>query len=264
MESTNPVFKRGYAAMGTNHQTATTAIDVAELEKAYNAPSASSITTGRMTIDDVVIRTSMLFVVLVAVGAIAWKANLGGGFLLIGILGGLALGMVNSFKKVVSPALVIAYAAFEGLGLGVISHMYETQYPGIISQAVIGTLAAFAGMLFAYKTKRIRVTPKFTRVLIGALTGYMILGLISMFSAFAGVGQGYGFYGVSGLGLLLGVAGVAFASFFLLLDFDMIENMVKNGAPHQEAWRAGFGLMVTVVWLYMEILRLISILRNDR
>ena len=250
MESTNPVFKRGYAAMGTNHQTATTAIDVAELEKAYNAPSASSITTGRMTIDDV--------------GAIAWKANLGGGFLLIGILGGLALGMVNSFKKVVSPALVIAYAAFEGLGLGVISHMYETQYPGIISQAVIGTLAAFAGMLFAYKTKRIRVTPKFTRVLIGALTGYMILGLISMFSAFAGVGQGYGFYGVSGLGLLLAVAGVAFASFFLLLDFDMIENMVKNGAPHQEAWRAGFGLMVTVVWLYMEILRLISILRNDR
>ena len=206
----------------------------------------------------------MLFVVLVAVGAIAWKANLGGGFLLIGILGGLALGMVNSFKKVVSPALVIAYAAFEGLGLGVISHMYETQYPGIISQAVIGTLAAFAGMLFAYKTKRIRVTPKFTRVLIGALTGYMILGLISMFSAFAGVGQGYGFYGVSGLGLLLAVAGVAFASFFLLLDFDMIENMVKNGAPHQEAWRAGFGLMVTVVWLYMEILRLISILRNDR
>ena len=264
MESTNPVFKRGYAAMGTNHQTATTAIDVAELEKAYNAPSASSITTGRMTIDDVVIRTSMLFVVLVAVGAIAWKANLGGGFLLIGILGGLALGMVNSFKKVVSPALVIAYAAFEGLGLGVISHMYETQYPGIISQAVIGTLAAFAGMLFAYKTKRIRVTPKFTRVLIGALTGYMILGLISMFSAFAGVGQGYGFYGVSGIGLLLAFAGVAFASFFLLLDFDMIENMVKNGAPHQEAWRAGFGLMVTVVWLYMEILRLISILRNDR
>ena len=85
-----------------------------------------------------------------------------------------------------------------------------------------------------------------------------------MFSAFAGVGQGYGFYGVSGLGLLLAVAGVAFASFFLLLDFDMIENMVKNGAPHQEAWRAGFGLMVTVVWLYMEILRLISILRNDR
>ena len=264
MESTNPVFRRGYAAMGTNRQTATTSVEVEALEQAYNAPAASSARTGRMTIDDVVIRTSALFIILVAFGALAWKANLGGGFLLIGILGGLALGMVNSFKTKVSPPLVIAYAAFEGLGLGVISHMYESQYPGIISQAVIGTLAAFAGMLFAYKTKRIRVTPKFTRVLIGALTGYMILGFVSMISAFAGVGQGYGFYGVSGLGLLLAVGGVAFASFFLLLDFDMIENMIKNGAPHQEAWRAGFGLMVTVVWLYMEILRLISILRNDR
>jgi uncharacterized YccA/Bax inhibitor family protein len=99
--------------------------------------------------------------------------------------------------------------------------------------------------------------------MMGALLGYMVLGFVSMIAAFAGVGGGYGFYGVSGLGLLLAVGGVAFASFFLILDFDMVSQMIKNGAPEGEPWRAGFGLMVTVVWLYMEILRLISILRRD-
>lgn len=265
MESTNPVFKRGYAAMGSSRGSTMTATpaDVDSLNDLYNAPAASSTRTGRMTIDDVVIRTSILFAVLVAVGAFAWNANLGGGFLLIGFVGGLVLGMINSFKANISAPLVIAYAAFEGLALGVLSHMYETTYPGIISQAVIGTLAAFVGILFAYKSKKIRVTPKFTRVMIGAMTGYFVLGIVSLIAGFAGVGQGMGFYGVSGLGLLLAVAGVAFASFFLVLDFDMIENMIKNGAPNQESWRAGFGLMVTVVWLYLEVLRLISILRRD-
>ena len=228
MESTNPVFKRGYAAMGRPGATAVTAADVDALNDLYNAPAASSTRTGRMTIDDVVIRTSILFAVLVAVGGFAWSTNLGAGFLIVGLIGGLALGMINSFKSVVSAPLVIAYAALEGLGLGVLSHMYETQYPGIISQAVIGTLAAFAGILFAYKNKKIRVTPKFQRTMIGAMGGYFLLGIISMIAGFAGVGQGMGFYGVSGLGLLLAVAGVAFASFFLVLDFDMIENMIKK------------------------------------
>lgn len=263
MESTNPVFKRGYAAMGYSRAATVTPTDVDALNNLYNTPAASSARTGRMTIDDVVIRTATLFAVLVAVGGFAWSTNLGAGFLLVGFIGGLVLGMINSFKSTVSAPLVIAYAACEGLALGVLSHMYESQYPGIISQAVIGTLAAFVGILFAYKNKKIRVTPKFQRTMFGALIGYFILGIISMIAGFAGVGQGMGFYGVSGLGLLLAVAGVGFASFFLVLDFDMIENMIKNGAPQQESWRAGFGLMVTVVWLYMEVLRLLSILRRD-
>jgi len=259
MKSSNPVFGRGYAAIkpGTLDRT------VDQLEESYAAPAASSLHTGRMTIDDVVIRTSILFVVLVAVGGYAWSQNLGAPALFIGAIGGLVLAMVNSFSKKVRPIAAIGYAAFEGLVLGVLSHMYETQYPGIVSQAVLGTIAAFAGVLIAYTSKKVQVTPKFQRATMGALVGYMILGLISMFAAFAGVGGGYGFYGVSGLGLLLALGGVAFASFFLILDFDMVSQMIKNGAPQEESWRAGFGLMVTVVWLYMEILRLISILRRD-
>jgi uncharacterized YccA/Bax inhibitor family protein len=217
-----------------------------------------------MTIEDVVAKTGFLFAILVVVGAIAWGANLGQGALLIGFLGGFVLAMIISFSKTIKPGLVVAYAALEGLALGTLSHYYETFYPGIVSQAVIGTIAAFAGVLFMYRSGRLRATPQFTRAIMGAAIGYFILGLVSLVASFFGVGQGYGFYGVSGLGLLLAVAGVALASFFLVLDFDQIEKGVAAGVPEKESWRASFGLMVTIVWLYLEVLRLLSILRNDR
>jgi len=181
---------------------------------------------------------------------------------MIGFLGGFVLAMVNSFSKTVRPALVITYAGFQGLTLGTLSHYYNTTYPGIVSQAVLATLAAFVGVLFAYRSGKIRVTPKFTRVMMGALIGYLVLGLVSMIASFAGVGGGLGLYGVSGLGLLLAVGGVGLASFFLILDFDQIQKGINAGAPEQESWRAAFGLMVTLVWLYLEVLRLLSILRR--
>jgi uncharacterized YccA/Bax inhibitor family protein len=183
---------------------------------------------------------------------------------LIGFLGGFVLAMVISFSKNIKPGLVIAYAGLEGLALGTLSSYYESFYPGIVSQAVIGTVAAFAGVLVMYRNGTLRATPQFTRAVIGAAIGYFILGLASLIASFFGVGQGYGFYGVSGLGLLLAVAGVGLASLFLVLDFDQIEKGVAAGVPEKESWRASFGLMVTVVWLYLEVLRLISILRNDR
>jgi uncharacterized YccA/Bax inhibitor family protein len=239
-------------------------MQVDQLEQSYNAPAASSIRTGRMTIEDVVAKTGFLFAILVVVGAIAWGANLGQGALLIGFLGGFVLAMVISFSKTIKPGLVVAYAALQGLALGTISKYYETFYPGIVSQAVIGTIAAFTGVLFMYRSGRLRATPQFTRAVMGAAIGYFILGLVSLVASFFGVGQGYGFYGVSGLGLLLAVAGVALASFFLVLDFDQIEKGVAAGVPEKESWRASFGLMVTIVWLYLEVLRLLSILRNNR
>ena len=141
--------------------------------------------------------------------------------------------------------------------------MYETAYDGIVGQALVATIAAIAGVLWAYKSKRIRVTPKFTRVLIGALFGYLILAVGSLIGSFFGLGNGMGLYGLSGLGPILAVAGVALATLFLVLDFDQIEKMIASGAPQEQSWRAGFGLMVTIVWLYLEVLRLISILRRD-
>ena len=256
MKSSNPVLGKAF------NQPTTSRFD--QLEQSYNAPAASSIRTGRMTIEDVVAKTGFLFAILVVVGAIAWGANLGQGALLIGFLGGFVLAMVISFSKTIKPGLVVAYAALQGLALGTISKYYETFYPGIVSQAVIGTIAAFTGVLFMYRSGRLRATPQFTRAVIGAAIGYFILGLVSLVASFFGVGQGYGFYGVSGLGLLLAVAGVALASFFLVLDFDQIEKGVAAGVPEKESWRASFGLMVTIVWLYLEVLRLISILRNSR
>ena len=247
MQSSNPVLTRGrgFAAMnGTQTD---------PLEAAYAAPSASATSTGRMTIEDVVMRTATLFVVLVAVGSVAWGMNLGGGALLLGFGGGFVLAMINSFKKTVSPALVLAYAAFEGLALGALSRFYNDVYPGIVSQAVIGTLCAFAGILVAYRSGKIRVTPKFTRIMFGALIGYMVFGLITMFVGFPG----------GSTGTLIAFAGVALATFFLVLDFDQIQKTIAMGAPREESWRMAFGLMVTLVWLYLEVLRLLSILRNS-
>jgi uncharacterized YccA/Bax inhibitor family protein len=256
MKSSNPVLGKAFNQPNN--------MQVDQLEQSYNAPAASSIRTGRMTIEDVVAKTGFLFAILVVVGALAWSANLGQGALLIGFLGAFGIAMAISFSKTIKPGLVIAYAVLEGLALGTLSHYYESFYPGIVSQAVIGTIAAFAGVLFMYRSGRLRATPQFTRAVMGAAIGYFILGFVSMIASFFGVGKGYGFYGVSGLGLLLAVAGVALASFFLVLDFDQIEKGVAAGVPEKESWRASFGLMVTIVWLYLEVLRLLSILRNDR
>ena len=256
MKSSNPVLGKAFNQPNN--------MQVDNLEQSYNAPAASSMRTGRMTIEDVVAKTGFLFAILVVVGALAWSANLGQGALLIGFLGGFVLAMIISFSKSIKPGLVVAYAALEGLALGTLSHFYEALYPGIVSQAVIGTIAAFAGVLFMYRSGRLRATPQFTRAIMGAAIGYFILGLVSLVASFFGVGKGYGFYGVSGLGLLLAVAGVALASFFLVLDFDQVEKGVAAGVPEKESWRASFGLMVTIVWLYLEVLRLLSILRNNR
>jgi uncharacterized YccA/Bax inhibitor family protein len=216
--------------------------------------------TGRMTIDDVVARTAIMFAVLVTVGAVAWSMNLGAGALLLGFLGGFVLAMVNTFSKTVKPALAIAYAAFQGLALGTISNMYNTMYDGIVSQAILVTLSAFAGMLFAFKSGRIRVTPKFTKVLMTALIGYLVLAVVSLVSSFI---TGTSIYSIGGLGLIIATGGMVLAAFFLILDFDSIQKGIAAGAPENESWRAAFGLMVTIVWLYLEVLRVLSILRGN-
>jgi len=161
--------------------------------------------------------------------------------------------MVNTFSKKVRVPLIVAYAAAQGLALGTISRIYNETYSGIVGQAVIGTLCAFGGILVAYRSGKIRVTPKFTRIMVGALIGYLVFSLITIFTGRPG----------GAMGLLIAVAAVALASFFLVLDFDQIEKSIAAGVPQQESWRMAFGLMVTIVWLYLEVLRLLSILRNS-
>lgn len=222
------------------------------LEATYAAPAASSLRTGRMTMDDVVMRTATLFAVLVAVGAFAWGAN-SPGLALVGFLGGFVLAMVNTFSKKVRVPLIVAYAAAQGLALGTISRIYNETYSGIVGQAVIGTLCAFGGILVAYRSGKIRVTPKFTRIMMGALIGYLVFAVITLFT-----GRPTG-----GLGFLIAVAAVGLATMFIVMDLDQIEKAVAARVPQEESWRMAFGLMVTLVWLYLEVLRLISILRSQ-
>jgi uncharacterized YccA/Bax inhibitor family protein len=145
--------------------------------------------------------------------------------------------------------------------------MYATAYaetaPNLVSQAVMGTLIAFGTMLFLYKSQIIKVNGKFKKAFMVAMVSYLVIAVASLVSSFFGVGDGWGFYGVGGLGLLLCIAGVGLASFSLVMDFEMITQSIAQGAPEKEAWRMAFGLAITLVWLYTELLRLIAIFSGD-
>jgi uncharacterized YccA/Bax inhibitor family protein len=174
------------------------------------------------------------------------------------------LGLVNAVKKNVSPALMIIFAVFEGLMLGGISNFYNAYasgngWDGVVLQAVVATMTTFGVMLLLYLTGVIKVTKRFTQILLVAGVSYLVLALASMVASFFGVGGGWGFYGVDGIGIIISIAGVALAALFLALDFEAIKQGIAMGLPERESWRMAFGLLVTLVWLYLEFLRLLSI-----
>lgn len=266
-------FNEGRAAAGGPAQTYAPTPSPAQLDDMYRAPSATSVDTGRVTVDDVVIKTGIQFVLLLAAAAVAWKYTANApvgqimGIWLVSMIAGFVIAMVIAFKKAVSVPLIVTYAVVEGVFVGTISQVFEnqlgSQYHGIVGQAVIGTLAAFGGMLLAYKTGIIKVNDKFRRMMMFALIGYGLVAVASLIGAFMGVGGGWGFYGAGGLGLLLCVFGVGLAAVTLALDFDNIDRAVAAGMPKNYAWLLGHGLIVTLVWLYIEILRLLAILRGN-
>ncbi|WP_328292480.1 Bax inhibitor-1/YccA family protein [Kineococcus sp. NBC_00420] len=271
MESKNPVFARskewknnGYATFdapsSAQRQAPPADASARTLEDWYQKPSATPAQSRRMTLDDVVVRTASLFAMLLVGAALAWFGDLKLLPAIGAALVAMVLGLWAQMSKKVRPGVMFAYAAFEGLFVGAISHAYASFYDGIVGQAVIGTLGAFAGMLIAYKTGIVRNSPRFTKILMIAGIGYLVFALANL--AFSLLG-GTNVYSIGGLGILVSAFGVVLASLFLVLDFDYIEQGIKNGLPVKESWRAGFGLMVTLVWLYLEILRLISILRGD-
>lgn len=224
-----------------------------------------------MTIDDVVTRTAMTLGTVVLGAALAWallpvdEANLNKSY---GIAIGAALiafvlSLVQSFKRKPVPALIIAYAAFEGVFLGVISSAVSTYIgPGVVMQAVMGTMCVFAGVLLAYKMRWIRVTRRFYGFVMAAAMGFMLLMAVNLLFAVFGGGDGLGFRS-GGLGILFGVIGIILGACFLALDFKQVEDGIAYGAPREESWLAAFGLTMTLVWIYLEMLRLLSILSGD-
>ena len=252
--SNNPALTRSPAFGGERLRT------VDPLEEAYAGRSATARDTGRMTVEDVVNKTGLLLGIAVLTGAVTWSLDLGA-LAFPAALIGLVLAMVIIFKQVTSPGLIVAYAAVEGVFLGGISHFFNDQYPGIVVQAVVGTAAVTAGVLGLYKSGRIKVTPQFTKMVVGATIGFFVLILVNMVAGFfvdGGLGLREG-----PLGILVGVFAIGLASMNLILDFDMVERGAREGVPARYGWFAAFGIMVTLVWLYIEILRLLAILRGN-
>jgi uncharacterized YccA/Bax inhibitor family protein len=227
-----------------------------------------------MTIDSVVQKSAISLIVVMAAAFATWiltpdiegvpNPDLSGLFAAVTV-GGLAafgLSMVNSFKRVVSPALVIAFAVAEGIALGGLSKLFDAMYgDGLIVNAVLGTFAAFAGTLAAYKFFNIKVGAKFRTFVIAGVFGMVGLSILELvLSAF---GNGTGLFGVSGLGMITAFAGLALGIFMLILDFDMVEQGVAAGVDERESWRAAFALTVSLVWIYTNLLRILAFFQSD-
>jgi uncharacterized YccA/Bax inhibitor family protein len=231
-----------------------------------------------MTIDSVVQKTGITLGVVILAAAATWvltpavtnQEGLGAlySLSLVGALGGFVLAMVNSFKKVVSPPLVIAYAALEGIFVGAFSKALEARFVepgsaqgGLVIGAVVGTMAAVAGTLAAYKFFNIKVGAKFRMWVIGAMFGFVALSLFDVVLGF--FDSSFGFNGFGTMGLITSVLGLGLGVLMLILDFDYVERGIAAGLPERESWRAAFGLTVTIVWIYIELLRILAILRGN-
>ncbi|MFI5667275.1 Bax inhibitor-1/YccA family protein [Streptomyces sp. NPDC051704] len=281
MRSSNPVFSRrgfsrdngGYAGFDAQHQQAGTnpyATNPYAADAATGMPQAPA-RADVMTMDDVVSRTAMTLGTVILTATIAWIAmpvdpanvNKSYGIAVGAALVAMVLGLVQSFKRKASPPIILAYAAFEGFFLGVLSAATSTYFgAGVVIQAVLGTMCVFASVLFAYKMRWIRVTRRFYGFVMAAAMGFMLLMVANLlFSVFAG-GDGLGFRS-GGLGILFGIIGVVLGACFLALDFKQVEDGITYGAPRDEAWLAAFGLTLTLVWIYLELLRLFQILSGD-
>ncbi|MFC9914344.1 Bax inhibitor-1/YccA family protein [Streptomyces sp. NPDC127197] len=283
MRSSNPIFSRWGAARDAGPADAYAqrpvgaavggrpADDHATNPYAPGADTSPRTAGTAVTMDDVIVRTGTTLGTVALTAVLSWlllpvdEANIGRSY---GIAVGAALvafvlSLVQAFKRTPSPVLILGYAAFEGVFLGVLSSTISTYIaPGVVVQAVLGTFAVSAGVLVAYRMRWIRVTQRFTGFVAATATGFLLLLVADLlFSAF-GAGDGLGFHS-GGLGILFGVVGILLGAAFLALDFKQVEDAVAYGAPREEAWLAAFGLTTTLVWIYLEVLRVLTIFNSD-
>lgn len=238
----------------------------------YSAPTYSEPTYSepipagqRLTMNDVLVKTAINLGLVVVGAVVAWYVPM---LMLLGLLGGLVLGLVNSFKQKVSPILVMAYALMEGMMLGGLSALVNLRYPGTAIQAVLATIVVAGVTLALFANGKIRTTPKLNKIfMIGALS-YLGYGLVSMLTA--GIfGFSLNSMSIGGipLGLPIALIAVAMATYSLLIDYTTTAEAVDAGLPQSESWRLAFGLTASLVWLYVEILRVLmylaSIFSND-
>jgi uncharacterized YccA/Bax inhibitor family protein len=299
MQSSNPVFRRSEGFNGRGGTDTQRYAGNGISYPAYGAPSTPPpgygnpsgwgsgpqttpytgvpVDQGRMTIDSVIQKTGITMAVVVVVAALTWvltgdisptaegaDARIGTLYLLsmVGAFGGFALAMVNSFKRVISPGLVLAYAALEGMFVGAFSKVMEASFgDGLVVGAVLGTIAAVGGTLAAYKFFDIKVGAKFRTWVIAAMFGFVAVSLLDFVLSFFSASIGVNGFGT--LGLVMSFVGLALGVLLLILDFDFVERGIAAGLPERESWRAAFGLAVTIIWIYIELLRILAILRGQ-
>ncbi|OLT43402.1 hypothetical protein BJF86_00975 [Serinicoccus sp. CNJ-927] len=238
-----------------------------QLQDMYDQAPAGPAQTGRLTLDDVVVKSLMLFGVVVAVAAATWmfvgpRPEVAMPIWLVGMFGSLALSFAIGFSKKVNVGLILVHAVLQGAFLGAVSSTFELMFPGVVTTAVVATLATFAGMFIGWKAGFIKVTSKSRRIFGMAAMGYMVFLLVNIGASFLGFGDGWGIY--SGpLGILVSLLGVGLASYSLAVDFDSVDRAVSGGAPEKYSWLLGHGLVASLVWLYIEFLRLFAILQSS-
>lgn len=220
-----------------------------------------------MTIDGTVNRTFILFLCLMVTAVFTWKTFMERQYamvntlMMIGFIAGAILALITIFKKTTAPVTAPLYALAEGLALGGISGMFELRYPGIVIQAVALTFGTLFCMLFAYRSGLIRPTKKFMLGVVAATGAVCLVYLASFVLGFFGVGIPY-IHGSGPIGIGFSLVVVTIAALNLVLDFGFIEQGSSMGAPKYMEWYAAFGLMMTLIWLYLEILRLLVKLRS--
>ena len=270
----NPVFSnpnvfrnqpRSSANAGTGMLAGQSQMSSQQLQDLYNQPSAGPAQTGRMTYDDVIMKTLACLALVLAGAAVGWMVP---ALMVPGMLVGLVLGLVNAFKREPSKGLILAYAAAEGLFAGGLSAVLDGMFPGIATQAVIGTVCVFAVTLALFKSGKVRATPKAMKFFMIAIIGYAVFSLVNLGLTMFGVMDNP--WGIRGAdipgtnipwGVVIGLLAIGLAAFSLIVDFTSIEEGVRHGVDRKYSWTAAFGLTVTLIWLYVEILRLLAILR---
>ena len=218
----------------------------------------------KMTIEGTVNKTSISLLLLMLTASYTWL-NPSPGLMMLGFIGGLVMAIITIFKKTLAPYTVPGYALLEGLALGGISRYFEMQYPGIASQAIFLTFGILAALLMAYKSKIIQPTENFKLGVFAATGGIAIMYFISFIMSF--FGSGISILNVNNSSMIsigFSLFVVVIASLNLVLDFDFIEEGAERGAPKYMEWYGAFGLLVTLIWLYLEILRLLAKLQGRR
>tara|TARA_Y100000590_G_scaffold331531_1_gene376709 strand:- start:174 stop:914 length:741 start_codon:yes stop_codon:yes gene_type:complete len=217
-----------------------------------------------MTIDGTVNKTSIALVILLF-SAYYTYSTANTGFVFIGFILGIILAIATIIKKQWAPVTVPIYAICEGLALGGVSAIYESMYTGIVQQAIFLTFGIFSALLFAYKTKIIKATENFKLGVFAATGGIAIVYLISFIMSF--FGGSLSFLSIENASLMsigFSLFVVIIASLNLVLDFDFIEEASESNVPKYMEWYATFGLLITLIWLYLEILRLLAKLQSRR